>query len=98
MKNILLSPDPATPSTPSTGDTIAADIKLATPIVSAVASAFGPEVGAGVNFGLRLLAEAEPAVYNSIVAILQGTALTPDQESAKQEAIARLQTPADYFA
>lgn len=81
----------------STGDQIGADIAAAEPIVTAFISTLNPTIGAGVALGLKLLAVAEPAVYNSVVAALQGTDLTPEQEQAKTDAIARLQNPDNYF-
>lgn len=82
----------------STGDTIGADIAAAEPIISAFISSFNPAIGEGLHLGLKLLAVAEPPVYNAVVAALQGTPLTPEQTQAKNDAITRLQNPAQYFS
>lgn len=82
----------------STGDTIAADISAAEPIITSFIGTLNPAIGEGLHLGLKLLAAAEPAVYNAVAAALQGTPLTDQQQTDKAAAIQRLQNPASYFA
>lgn len=82
----------------STGDIIGQDITAAEPIIAGFVSTFNPAIGGGVALALKLLAAAEPAVYNAIAAAIQRTELTPDQISARDAAIVRLQNPGSYFA
>jgi hypothetical protein len=81
----------------TTGDTIGADIKAAEPIITAFLTTLAPGIAQGIGLGLKLLAVAEPAVYNAVAAAIQGTELTPDQTQAKDDAIVRLNTPEQYF-
>jgi hypothetical protein len=96
------SPTPPTP-TPATGsgDTgkiIAEDIAAADAVLSPLITSFNPVIGAGIHLGLKLLSIAEPAVYAAVVATLQGTPLTADQQAALDKAKANLQSPEQYFA
>ena len=82
----------------NTGQNIAADIAIVDQFLSPLISGFDPAIGAGLHLGLQLLSKAEPAVYNAVVAAIQGTDLTPDQVTARDEALVRLQNPGQYFA
>jgi len=92
----------APPTPPSNaGTTIANDITLINSLVSPIISAFGPQgaaIGSMVSMAMVLLAKIEPDVYNAVTALVSGQALTPQQETDKQNAIDRLQTPDQYFA
>ena len=96
------SPTPKAPApadtAADTGEIIAQDIKAADAILVPLISAFDPVVGKGIDWGLKLLAIAEPAVYGAVIATLQGTPLTAEQEAALKEAETNLQTPEKYFA
>lgn len=81
----------------STGDTIGADIKLAEPIIAGFISTLNPAIGAGVSLAMKLLAVAEPAVYNAVAAAIQGTPLSDTQTAERDAAIVRLQEPWTYF-
>lgn len=77
---------------------IIADISAVVGLLSPLLTPVAPEVVAGLVEGLKLLSIAEPAVYNTVAMVLQGTAPTPEQTAAKDAAIARLQNPQVYFA
>ena len=87
------------PSTGSgdTGKIIAADIAAADAVLTPLITSFNPAVGTGIHLGLKLLSVAEPAVYAAVIAVLQGTPLTPEQDAALKVAEANLQTPEKYF-
>lgn len=82
----------------TTGQLIATDIAAADAVLSPLITAFNPVVGAGVSLGLKLLAQAEPAIYNAVIAVLQGTPLTPAQTAALADIETKLQNPGQYFA
>lgn len=82
---------------PTTGQQIGQDISAAEPIISSFIGTLNPAIGEGVHLGLKLLAVAEPAVYNALAAALQGTDLTDQQKADQSAAIGRLQNPASYF-
>ena len=81
----------------STGDTIGTDIAIVESFVGPYLVDLSPGIGNAVDLGLKLLAKAEPAIYNAAVAVIQGVPLTPEQTQAKNDAITRLQNPASYF-
>lgn len=82
----------------STGDDIGNLILEGDKAIAPFIKTLDPGIGEGVDLALKLLAKAEPAVYNAVVVFLQGKELTPEQQTAKNDAIARLQNPDEYFA
>ena len=81
----------------TTGQQIATDITLADQLIAPIVTGFDPVVGQGLSLGLKLLAIAEPAIYNAVVAVLQGTPLTAQQQSDMAAALTRLKNPGQYF-
>lgn len=82
----------------STGDTIGADILAVEEFLEPILSQVPSPVTAGILTGLKLLAAAEPAAYKAIVAVVQGTPLTPEQEQERDAADQRLINPEAYFS
>lgn len=82
----------------STGDIIGADIAIIEKFLEPIIGPIPNPITQGILSGMKLLAVAEPAVYNAVAAAIQGTPLTPEQEVAKNDAITRLQNPAGYFS
>ena len=75
------TPPPSGPPAPapSTGDIIGTDITVAAGVINPVVSALDPAIAPGVALALGVLAQVEPAIYNIVAAIFQGTPLTAAQ-------------------
>lgn len=81
----------------SLGDDIGAEIAVVEKFLEPILASVPSPVTSGILVGLKLLAYAEPAAYNAVVAVVQSTPLTPEQTQAVADAMERLQDPEIYF-